>query len=97
MNQSAVHQRIYALFPMLLVNGWKYSGFSVRRGRLDEMKVVLDFKKMVAGKMAGCTVPVPMTDCLRDSFNLRGHITETLAKAETHLTNRRLTEMEGAA
>lgn len=97
MDQSAVHSRIYALFPLLLVNGWKYTGFKMQKGKRDDMTVVLDFKKMVAGKLGGCAVPVPYTDFHREAFNLKDHIGGTLAKAETRLTNLRLMEMEGAA
>lgn len=97
LDQSAVHSRIYALFPLLLVNGWKYTGFKMQKEKSDAMTVVLDFKKMVAGKLGGCNIPVNASDFHRDSFNLREHIQGELSKVETRLTNLRLMEMEGAA
>lgn len=97
MDESTVHSRIYALFPLLLVQGWKYTGFQMQRGKRDAMTILLDFKKMVAGKLGGCAIQVAASDFHRDSFNLREHIKTELAKAETRLTNLRLMEMEGAA
>lgn len=96
MDQSAVHSRIYALFPLLLVQGWKYTGFKTRQEK-GKITLDLDFKKMVAGKLGGCSIPVNASDFHRDSFNLREHIQSELSKVETRLTNLRLMEMEGAA
>lgn len=91
-----VHGRVCEMFPLFVVNGWRYRGFKPEDAGEAGIVVVLRFEKPIGGREAYVNVQLGEPQFNDSPLKLRDVIVSQLQSHETMLHMQRAAQLECA-
>jgi hypothetical protein len=92
-----VHGRICELFPLFIINGWRYRGFEPEEVGGVGVVVILRFEKSIRGRTAFIEIQISEFSFNSPQFRMRDFIVEQINAQEALLLIERQRQLDCAA